>query len=417
MAGTKSTIIDPFGILPKPLRWLRNKSSRYVLRLFVPISAILVLASLGEGQFGTYGDWQPLQDAKRALSIGAPPSSESFPFLRDFPTWGLAVLLVLTAVAVHHQWRLFRLAVPQLCRSGALTRRSKLKATGRQRILLRLMSKDEETWRYDEYIGWINNRISRLGARSWVLAVLSVGLAVLLTVGERSLGLFRVLAPAHSTTTQLNSFSRSAYVNWWASMNHPLGWFVYVLLFALGIYLVVVQNAIGIYAVLIVVTITAFYETGVDWFDRDGSFGWRPLGIIYRTVRWALAMDAIAFTILFVVVGFDESFWVSALFLAWLLALPLYLGAPWFAFRNVAGAAKTAALREVHQFSLKTRPPGTSQVEHASTIVPFIRDAKIRPLRLSRFGAYAFFVAIILPSLLVGLEIFAQLRFGSSHVH
>jgi hypothetical protein len=82
----------------------------------------------------------------------------------------------------------------------------------------------------------------------------------------------------------------------------------------------------------------------------------------------------------------------------WLFVIPIYLGVPAYVFRDVPEAVKSETLKR-----LSGRVGASLDV--ASQVVPYVRGAWIKPLRLSRFGVFAFFASVLLPVILTAAQI------------
>ena len=400
-----------FAVLPRAFKGSRDLRSRHMLWGFVVLAVILSVCWIAEGTFGPLRSFQPIQDFERAFSFGHPlASSTQFPFVRDLPSWILLFVLVMTVTCVHHQWRLLSTCIGELVDSEALKLRAQPVLSKRQRFIVERIAHLSPDCSYESFANWMNEKLLWVSRMTAIWFIIAFVLALLLARGERTLGMFEILDRPGASPGALARFSKHSYAGWWASSGHPIGSWTYIVLVAIGIYVILLQNVVGMAAMGIASVVSGFFETGVDWFDRDGGYGWRPLANVYRTVRWGLGMDGIAFTILFVIVGFDEWRWMFLLFSLWLIVLPIYLGVPSMVFRHVGIEAKNSALAEIGAASASMSENKIQAIERASETVPYIRNAVIRPLRLSRFGPYALFVAVVLPTLLAILEALSQLH-------
>jgi hypothetical protein len=82
----------------------------------------------------------------------------------------------------------------------------------------------------------------------------------------------------------------------------------------------------------------------------------------------------------------------------WLLVIPFYLGVPALVFRRVTSTVKDRALANV---AVAT----PDDLISASFVVPYIRRAPVKPLRVSQFGVYAFSASVLLPIALTAAQI------------
>lgn len=109
-----------------------------------------------------------------------------------------------------------------------------------------------------------------------------------------------------------------------------IGRLIYLIAGILGIYMVTIQNLVGCRIIFAILRIRKRTHFGVDLYNVDGSWGWRPvravMGATYaEIVVHGLGLLALALTIL----PDDPRFFIAAVpALEWVLTVPIYAAVP-----------------------------------------------------------------------------------------
>lgn len=361
-------------------------------------TAFLVTAI--EGTLGSVSDFRPVADVQRIAGTSTTPAPPEFPLLRDTATWALATIIFLTIGVVWRQWQLLGSCLRELAANRVLIEKAQPDINRVRRLLgYKRMANYKGRHGIEGFIARMNHYLEVAGSFPALFLVfsLAVALTVILVSSYDSLGVFRLWNIDESSWSD-GRFADLAYQNWWASRENLGGHVVYIMIAFVGIFAILLQNVVGLIAVYVIGGFPAFCDFGVDWFDCDGNFGWRPLGQVFRTVRWSLLMHGLALTILFAMVGAGVWPYAVLLLALWACVFPVYLGIPSLVMRSVGSDAKRAAL-------IRAASDGPDDIERASSVVPYIRHASVKPLRMSRFGVYAFFASILLPTILTIIQI------------
>lgn len=414
---------DPFFILPwrafqTPPDHKKSEPNPSIMLWLVPavVVVVVVMVCVFDHTIGTWSSFHPVGDIERALSVVHPSNtSTTFPLIRDGLSLLLLFLLSLTFYITDLQWRLFKKCVPGLIENGALVPRSEARLPKRRLIATFVKAGGSREYTLETLIDRLNSMLRSKAMIFVHIATLALSwfLAIELAKRERAVGVFGIFDPHPTAGQSVQAFSTEAYDHWWASQSHPIGRWVYIAIIALGIAIVFYQNIIGLFAIVIAYTIETFCDTSVDWFNKDLSYGWRPLGEVFRSVRWSFGIHGLALLIIVLVMGIQNGQWDDLLCVLWLISLPIYLGIPWRVFRRVRLKVQGDALcsLEDHEMENTKTQGGKDDPEFlisASRVVPYVRDAHINPLSLSRYGEYAFFPTIALPTMICVIEIMTR---------
>jgi hypothetical protein len=364
------------------------------LVLSATVGAMIVVSAVGvaafEGTLGGASDLRIAGDVERIVGSSS-PGGHDFPLARDAVSWALASIVTATLGLVWWQWQIFGRVLGVLAENGVLAEKAKPELKWWHRVA---------GYPWVAHGGGLSQLVTRVNGllsilSNWLLVVLvaAVVLALLLTRSFGSLGVFRLWNPDGSGVSDA-TFAADAYDNWWASSENFGGSVVYFLIAAIGIFTVLLQNLIGFTAVYVVAALPAYCNFSADWYDVDGGFGWLELGRAFRTVRWSLAMHGIALTLIFAITGAAVWAYTVPLLCLWVVAIPIYLGIPSIVFRNVG--------RQVKADVLTRESESRYDIGRASFLVPYVRGAAVTPLRVSRFGGYAFLGSVALP---IGLTV------------
>ncbi|MFD4443721.1 hypothetical protein ACFWPK_28500 [Nocardia sp. NPDC058519] len=370
--------------------------------------------TLQQGTFGSISDFQIYRDTKASLNLGqSTKSSPRFPFLRDFTHIILISVICLTIPVVHKQWRLLALSVPALVDSGALKPKSIPIYSRLHKMLLIercVNSRPTAATRLHALIESANAGMTRAGHWGlWLITVGSFFVAVFLVVGANQNGIFKAYS-GDVPAAELSTWVERSYESWWASIDHPGGMLIYLALMGIGMFLVLVQNLVGLVAVWTFYGFTAVADLDIDWIDRDGAYGWRGVTDVYRTIFMSLSMHGIAMSITLLAFGIENVPWVITVLVIWSIMLPTVTLGPMYALRGMSDAAQERRISELLAAATTTGPLTAIQGEELRKIIQEVRTVEVRPLRvINRIELPAFFVAVILPVILTGLQIYFSL--------
>lgn len=391
---------DPFERAPLWVAFTRMRRSWISLGGALLVFAA-VLASLASGTLGTLSDVQIIADIRRTFSLGdPPPSSASFPLLRDVASWYLAAVIIYTWILVQEQWRLMRIALGDLLRTGVLRPSPSTISPDGESALTGSLSRTQT-----------GIRIAHL-LQPLALAAAIAAMAFLVT-GEKENGLFRVLMPDGLSQSEQHQWLQDAYASWWAGSNHPLGLGVYFVFGTLGLYIIILQNIIGFLALGLVRRLRRVAVLDADWLNRDGRYGWLPIARVFRTVYWSLIVHGAAVALVVIVLGVENFAWIWWLVALWTAVVVLYTVVPWLVFRRVETGAKQRRIQtrieHLHAAGLDASSPAPDLLPYEAEI-RWTHQARIRPLRVRAWSAASLGAVVILPLVLAaGQTAFAWL--------
>ena len=419
---------DPFK-LARSFEWSRKHSSWWLLGL-APVCLVIVAAgALLAGRFGTIRDtrmiWLDIQ-----ASIGIEASTEfspNFTFMRDATTWFLISVIVLTCMLVHRQWKLMRSALPELAAYGALKPLIDGRRIGRRRRdrWTRRLKLEEiiETQDSEEYLNAVVDRVDRILAKNFALgfAVAAFFLAFVPVGGSFALGIYGAFAPSEVPADEVGLWAKDAYDSWWAGIRSDglrwlFGTIAYVAVASLGIYVILLQNFVGVLAVYIVLCIPRVTLVDADWLNRDGRFGWSPIGRIFRTVYLSLALHGLSLSVLLITFGIDHSPLLIVLIGIWVVVTPLYLIVPLVVFRRISRSARK---RRLDDLAKMMKSAGIDLLSDGGRLGPCIfeiervNNARIQPLRMGRLEIPAL-VVIVLPIVIAVAQTVFQVQFTAA---
>ena len=344
-------------------------------------------------------------------------SAAEFPLVRDVASWFFVLMVAGTCVIVHRQWVLMSDCLSDAAKSGAL---KPAKATAFSRLhrmilLPRLLSDASPANYLPILVQRVNNGMARAGRYVVVVGVAAGILALLLVVGENKNGLFRVLAPSSLTGGARSAWVEEAYGSWWASIHeHPFGFISYLCIAGFGIFVILLQNVVGVACTYLIVSLSAVCEIDADWLNRDGLFGWRSVGEVFRTVRWSLALHGAALSVAVLVLGVDNFPWILVLVAIWVVVVPLFAVMPILTFRAVERAVRERRVKQLEaELVAQGRATDVTAIRSYRDEIEYTHSARIRPLKSKRASVPALLVLVVLPVVLTGAQIFFSVRFGS----
>jgi hypothetical protein len=258
----------------------------------------------------------------------------------------------------------------------------------------------------DSLVGSANDILSRIGRSSGLVVLASFFLALLIVIGPAENGIFRNIA-SDVPPAQLKDWLSESYHSWWASIVHPAGFILYVLLLALGIFLVIIQNSTGLVSVWALLGLTAVADFDLDWLNRDKNFGWAIVADTYRTVVFSLIIDGLALSVTLLALGLENFPWAVSMVVVWLIMLPSVTIGPLIALRGISERAQT---ERINMLISEVPMVDVAESERLRVVIEAIHKARAHPLRVSRVNLYALFVAILLPVFLTLAQIYFTLK-------
>jgi len=441
--------LDPFLAVPF-MRWAKNINSWWFALAFPILGGLVIFAAAVEGGLGSAADFQFWADLRHVrYAFGNAPANHSvpsFPLVRDFPTWIFVLVVSATCVVAHRQWQLIEECIPPVAQKGALKgircypnlgyRRihrilllPRVVQTGLHKLEARERSVDHENAaaggsgdekneirELEALIVCVNGKIQNHSRRrSAAIAFASLLFTIIVAVLEYRSGVFQILAPSRDNA----QWVKQAYVSWWAGGKaHLVGVIVYCLLIVLQIFVILMQNVVGLFCTYVVLSFSAVAELDADWLNRDGSYGWKPIARVYRTVVLTLALHGLAISVAFVWLGYENLFLIFVLVAAWLAVFFLYLILPYLVFKQVGEAAKRRRIEKLERcFPAKTIDELLFVDEAGSEIAKYqrlrdeikeVHEAKINPLRLRPVD----FSVFVLPVVLTAVQVFFSIKYG-----
>jgi hypothetical protein len=241
-----------------------------------------------------------------------------------------------------------------------------------------------------------------------LLVVGSFLAAIVVALGPTRNGIFRSFSGA-VPSDQLQGWLDAAYQSWWASIDHPMGFVAFIFLMALGFYLVLIQSAVGLIAVWMLLGLSAVADLSLDWLDRDGNYGWQTVSVAYRTVVGSLSLHGSALSVALLAMGTENFGWASTAIAVWVIMLPSFAIVPRYALR---GISKRAQEVRISALVSSAQSSGLLAEEELRERIRAIRKAAAHPLRITRGELPIFFIAVLLPIILTGVQVYFSVKYG-----
>jgi hypothetical protein len=260
------------------------------------------------------------------------------------------------------------------------------------------------------------NRTGAARVEKWALPIaLATALLVLaLIIGEKE-SLFRFLMPNGLNLAEQKVWVSAAYNNWWAGTNHPLGLIAYIAVAFFALYIIVLQNIVGVQAVYVAVALDSVADFAIDWLNRDGYYGWKPVARVFHTVYVSLTVHGLTISLLLIVLGVQSFPWISGLVAIWVIVVPLYVFVPWKIFRRIEANCCEERIKQLVQLVEQGRIDPDRDLDKFRMIITEIervRGIRIRPLRFPEFSTLG--IAVLLPIILTAAQIWFSVGFGPS---
>jgi hypothetical protein len=341
------------------------------------------------------------------------------PLIRDITSWYLVFAVVATCIIVHRQWQRMGRWLSDLAENDVLLPKGRIERNGVFRVLRlkRYVNPGMPTTALDSFVGRVNELVAlRISRWAPVISGIAALLVISLIIGDRQ-GLVHVLEPEHLSAAGRQQWLAKTYHSWWAGFNHPPGLVAYFLAAFLGAYVIVLQNLIGVTAVYVVIALSALVEFDADWLNRDGHYGWKPTVRIFRTVYLSLCLHGLTISVLLVVLGLQNFPWIAGLVAIWVVVVPLYIFVPWVLFRRLEAQVRQRRMASLSGFAggLSLNPGiNFDQVSAVISEVQRVRKARIRPIGFLVPQIATFGIAVLLPVILAGAQIWFSIGFGPS---
>jgi hypothetical protein len=268
----------------------------------------------------------------------------------------------------------------------------------------------------DTFVGRVTRTLSK--NKIWILLpllVASVILAYLLVLGQEN-GLFQTLAPSDLSPAAREQWLHDAYRSWWAGTSHVMSHIVYFVFAILAVFVILSFQAVGIFAIYVTVGMHFLIEPSADWLNRDGRYGWAPLGRLYRTVMVAAALLGATLTVVLISLGPTNFGWIVSLLASYVFLMPIFTILPWLLFRRAQQNARALRIEQIEQIIEKMKIDPEQDIERMGPYLAEIDrcwSARIRPLRISSISFPTYLTLIILPIILAAAQIIFPLQFGS----
>ena len=406
------TDFDPFALVPLFHRARHLSSWLVVLPVCAAFIISLLVATTIEHTLGSWDNFQVWTDFKRALGFPHTPSAQPyFPLMRDVTSWFLAFVVVCMCGLSHRQWQLISNFVSDLAKNNVLRPRAVVKSTPRSRNLKvdNLVAAVKGSDALTSFISAVTQAAaSKIAKWAPYIGAGSAIIVILLIIGEKH-SLFIVFVPHALTSSHRGSWLSTAYQNWWASDDHPLGLFVYFIACFFGAYILIIENLIGFIVIYIIAGLPYVAEFDIDWLNRDGNYGWMPLKRIMRSVDVLLTLHGLTICILLIVLGIQNFPWIIILVILELIVVPTYLIVPAVVFGRMVRGGRARRLDQLANIVGQGQQPVTVQnVDKFRSVMlemERVRTAKIRPTYPGWSQTPPIVIAIILPIVLTVAQI------------
>lgn len=412
-----STSFDPFSVIPIfPGKRLREGQTHWRLLPWLVLGLIVIVTTAAEGTLGAWSDVHWTSDVHMVFSRSAPYTAPRFPLLRDLPDLLLFLLIMLGYVMLRRQWDNIKACVPDLIKAETLAPRSdpKRNAITTALRLNKVIGNPGDRGSFDR-VQLRFSRVHPLVKVTMLILVLGggLGLAILLRIALDQ-NVFQVWVPSGLSTTAKQHWLTEARRSWWASSDHLAGYLLFSLFTWLGMSMIVAYNLMGIITVIFAVAVYQVIEPRAEWLNKDGAFGWQPVSAVYRSVYGTIALFGAVISILIALLGSKTPISVIALAALFLLPIPVYVYIPWRVFRRLEDSVKelrltalSIMLEQVDQTDLARRLAFVNEFARC-------REARIRPMSLSRLQVSGFTSVILIPIGLTLLQIYLPLGLGRS---
>ena len=429
--------IDVFAASPI-LKALEGRKFGNPYFLGIGLFATLLAVGAIDGTLGSLDADRFFRDISSIFGVecNRPNCAEpSFPILRDGTSAILFTAFVFAYGLARVRWRLMETCIGDLYASGSLapipsaqggtsvqgvscgtirsTVRSKFDHSFRRKGADGRSDRGADLYRSNDsanverIMKSAEKRLYFIGRR-WVTVPLVAASLLLSWVAVHSTqdDLFREFTPSTCQLADLgvseDEWVSKAGDSWWAGQHHTLGRLFYIAVASTGIYLLLVQIAVAGVAFEVVTRVNRCSVLGADWLDRDGAFGWRSVGAIFRTVHLSMLVYSFGIGIAVLTVGGSHPIgW--GMIGVWCVITSLYYVIPWWVFHDVPRRAKDARRAE-----LAVRFSGIDfrrdLATHAVAVAEYQRlnRARIRPMTLPRRSLGLVPVVVVVARYVIG---------------
>ncbi|MFC7673265.1 hypothetical protein ACFQWH_09300 [Mycolicibacterium sp. GCM10028919] len=401
----------------------------------LPVGVLMVAATIGvncaQGTLGGLADLQVASDAhiifNNIFGLDRVESSRpDFPFMRDFVSWLLLLIIIVAILTLHTQGRAMSRCLSRLADNGAIVAldalpwESPISSAGlgvlRSRSvskflrLERLVGQSSPQDAFGNLVDSINISCKRYRA---LVGAGSVLIAIVMTGGllaGATTNAFSTLAPS-ATASGDSSMTYEGWViaassSWWASSQHFIGYTLYIVLAVVAFYIIVIFHVNGICVIYLILAMGNLTRPSADWANRDGYYGWKPVADVYRTVVFATFLFSSAITLMLVMIGLQNFLFLFVILGFYLVIAPAFIFAPRRVWAKVAETAKQARISHLLQGVSDDDLQNSKDVRVLRILaeVDRCRTAQIKPLRLTKFWTSASFTAILFPLGLAGVQ-------------
>ena len=398
------------------MRLLRDAKPRTIVGMIALGLAAVVLSAILGNAFGSFSDFQPIDDAQRLMELGdPPPSPPTFPLMRDVVSWYLIAMSAATLAITRRQWRLITDAVPHLSKAGVLYWRGDVSGgRGWHRALVGSSHADDAPADFLDAAFRNARRLVTATGRYWyAIFVVAVVVAAGYINGEIN-GSFSALAPPHLGGAAEQAWLHEAIASWWASPSNPNGLLVYFLISALMFSAIAAQNAVGLAAIYVFVVMSRTFQFRCNWTQDgdDSRYGWSPIAALYRITLISLILHIAAITSVMWLMGWGRFAYMTVLIVIPVIAIPLYIVLPAIIFTRFGRREKKRRIEEL-TVELTSEVSGTQKIVALQTLreeSAFVKKARINPLRPRKREIPAVVVTILIPVTLTAVQLYAALR-------
>jgi hypothetical protein len=405
---------DPFEWIPVFSVKFREMHSGWLFLPGLLVAGVVVVVTAAEGTLGSFRDFRPAQDAQQAFSGTVRYTEPNFTLMRDVPSWTLFLVIAAGVVLIHQQWKYISAALPELRREGIVVPARRARSTAFSRLLRvdRLVGQCADYQALDR----LDQGMGKIGGRTKTLLAIGVlvGGLMLATLVANGLteGVFRVLVPTDMSMDERQQWLTMVRESWWAGPNHPAGYLLYGAILWFSMCLILACNVVGLVTVYMAMALYFVAELKADWYNRDGRYGWTPVAKIYRTVYYCLVLLGTGISFVVALLGPQLAVSMTALITLYLVMIPVWTVIPWLLFRKVERRARRRRLDDLMKDVGKIDNNDLGTVQSLVTEITRCRDARINPMRLGRVPLGAFASVVLLPIVLTGLQIYAQVGLG-----
>jgi hypothetical protein len=300
--------------------------------------------------------------------------SVEFPLLRDLPSLGCATILGISPYLVYSQWFGIRDLYLAMFRQKLISFRDDIPEAERL---------------FRREVASANDYFARAGRRSSA-AMAIAAISILFVVASQRYGVFPSVAPSVSSALTQTTWSKDAYVHWWANFDFAIpGWLAYCAIGTVGLYFIITMNVIGSRVVLLIWRTRSYISYGADPDNRDEYFGWLQARRILAPTYIALAVHGLGIFLAATMVPLGALWFLVPVAGQWLLVLGPYIYIPMsLVTKNIRVYREKEAARLVKLLDdLALQSMSVERERDRETVAQRLeRVRSIRSLPFRRFG-------------------------------